>query len=353
MRVACLQFSPVLGDVKGNINRANAVLETHRPERLSLLVLPELAFTGYNFPSLEAIKPYLEPTSTGPSAQWAIDTALRLSCHVIVGYPEVATSTTPSEPTRYYNSTVTVSPSGRVIVNYRKSFLYYTDETWASEGPAGSAFYTHTATCKPFYCAPLSNLGTVGLGICMDINPYKFTAPWTDYEFASTMLRENVRLVVLSMAWLTRLLPAELEERPNEADMETVAYWIERFFPFIEQAPKDEIIVVFANRCGMEGNQTGVTHVENGQPVEEGDRVCYAGSSCVMRFKNGGVSMYDKGDGVAMLGKMEEGLLVVDTSQVSLDRRRRKGCVPELTLRQHAKWELRTVPRYLPGPPVA
>ena len=318
MKIATLQFSPVLGDVEGNIHRANSILDAHEPKQLNLLVLPELAFTGYNFPSLEAIHPYLEPTSKGPSAQWAIDTALRLGCHVIVGYPEIATATNASEPTRYYNSTVTISPSGHVLANYRKSFLYYTDETWASEGPSGSAFHAHTETGKPFFCGPLGRLGKVGHGICMDINPYKFTAPWTDYEFANTMLRENVRLVVLSTAWLTRLTPAELEDRPREADMETVAYWLERFYPFIEHAPKEEIIVVFANRCGREGNVTGVTHVENGAPVEEGDAVCYAGSSCVMRFKGGGVAMFDKGDGVAMLGKAEEGLLVVDTAQVSL-----------------------------------
>lgn len=90
-----------------------------------------------------------------------------------------------------------------------------------------------------------------------------------------------------------------------------------RFFPFIEHAPKEEIIVVFANRCGIEGNQTGVTHVENGGPVEEGDRVCYAGSSCAMRFKAGGVSIFD------MLGMNEESLLVVDTTSVS----RAKSCV--------------------------
>lgn len=62
----------------------------------------------------------------------------------------------------------------------------------------------------------------------MDINPYQFTSDWTAYEFANVMLRENVRLVVLSTAWLTRLLPADLDIRPTEADTETIAYWVER-----------------------------------------------------------------------------------------------------------------------------
>ena len=319
MKIACLQFNPTLGAVQENISRANAILESNKPSQLSLLVLPELAFTGYNFPSLEAIKPYLEPTTAGPTTHWAIETAHRYTCNVTVGYPETTTSSTTGQ-TQNYNSTVTVSPTGKILANYRKSFLYYTDETWASEGPFGSALAinSHTETSKPFFVGPLGRLGLAGHGICMDINPYQFTAPWTDYEFGNTMLRSGVRLVILSMAWLTRLLPSELEIEPLQPDMETVAYWLERFYPFIEEAPREEIIVVFANRCGMEGNLNGrKVEVENGVEVgEEGDRVCYAGSSCVMRFQGGEVRMFDRGEGVAILGKSEEGLLVVDPSQV-------------------------------------
>ena len=56
MRIATLQFSPRLGDVRGNIQRANKLLKLEkscidtgagieglRPE---ILVLPEMAFTG-------------------------------------------------------------------------------------------------------------------------------------------------------------------------------------------------------------------------------------------------------------------------------------------------------------------
>ncbi len=46
MRIACLQFSPVLGDVENNLTRAEAVLAKANPQDLDILVLPELAFTG-------------------------------------------------------------------------------------------------------------------------------------------------------------------------------------------------------------------------------------------------------------------------------------------------------------------
>ncbi|TKA46261.1 hypothetical protein B0A54_03068 [Friedmanniomyces endolithicus] len=313
MRIATLQLAPTLGAVEANIRLANSLLETSRPTRLDLLVLLELAFTGYNFPSLKAIEPYLEPTASGPSTEWAIATARRLHCHVIVGYPERHTDPETGQMTNH-NSTVTVGPSGEVLANYRKSFLYYTDETWASEG------FRATPWQQPFFLSSkLGGLGSVGHGICMDINPYRFEAPWSAYEFATAMLEANVKLVVLSMAWLTRLSEQELAVEPEKPDMETVAYWLERFYPLLHAGAGEEVVVVFANRCGTEGNQVryGSVQVESAhEEVEPGDRVCYAGSSCAMRIQGGQVRMFEKaGHEVAILGKGEEGVLVVDTEQ--------------------------------------
>jgi predicted amidohydrolase len=49
MRIACVQFAPVVGDVENNLNRADAVLskaDSMELENLDLIVLPEMAFTG-------------------------------------------------------------------------------------------------------------------------------------------------------------------------------------------------------------------------------------------------------------------------------------------------------------------
>ena len=49
MRIACLQFSPHVGDIDNNLNRADAVLNKAKPEELEaldMLVLPEMAFSG-------------------------------------------------------------------------------------------------------------------------------------------------------------------------------------------------------------------------------------------------------------------------------------------------------------------
>ncbi|KAF2474235.1 N-terminal asparagine amidohydrolase-like protein [Lindgomyces ingoldianus] len=278
MKIACLQFAPELGKVQENIKRAEDILlRTHIPANLDWLVLPELAFSGYDFHSLEEIAPFLEPTTSGITTQWAIQTAALYKCHVTVGYPEITTT----DPKTQYNSTVTVSPTGVILTNYRKAFLYYTDETWAIEGPS-----------RNFFSGQLGGLGNVTLGICMDINPYKFTAPWTDYEFANTALQAGSPLVCVSMAWLCHLTPEELMQNPTQADFATVAYWVERFQPFVEKSRDGQpVVVVLANRCGME------------------KEVCYAGSTTILKIDAGGVSLYET------LGKLEEKCLVVDLNE--------------------------------------
>lgn len=316
MKIAILQFNPKLGAVEANIRHADSLL-SKCTANIELLVLPEMSFSGYNFPSLAAITPYLEPTTDGITTQWAIKTARERQCHVVVGYPEKTSSSNPTTPngnsTPNYNSIVTISPEGHILANYRKSFLYYTDETWATEG------FPSTPSRKPFYTSHLPGLGPVGQGICMDINPYRFETPWTDYEFATRMLAAECRMVIVSMAWLTRLTPEDTEATaPHTPDMETVAYWLERFWPFVDSQPTEPIVVVLANRCGSEGGGKGFVKMEHGESIEMGDRVAYAGSSCVMRFQGGSVKLWERMDGgkkgeVGMLGKGEETVLVVDT----------------------------------------
>lgn len=111
--------------------------------------------TGYNFKSLEHISPYVEPTTDGVTAKWARGTALEYSCVVAVGYPEKTDVNLeePKHPKRY-NSVVTVDPKGTIIGNYRKTFLYYTDVTWAQEGPDG------------FFSGQIEGLGHTAMGIC-------------------------------------------------------------------------------------------------------------------------------------------------------------------------------------------
>ena len=135
-------------------------------------------------------------------------------------------------------------------------------------------------------------------GICMDLNPHRFTAPWEEYEFASHALASGSDLLVLSMAWLTRLDPLELTAHSQEPDPCTLTYWAERLKPLVEA--EKEVIAVFGNRCGGEAGK-------NPMGIEEGVR--YAGSSWVGIIGHGVVKIWD------IMGRAEEGILVVDTEK--------------------------------------
>jgi protein N-terminal amidase len=79
---------------------------------------------------------------------------LKYRCVVTAGYPEKA-DLTPQWPVspEYYNSAIIMGADGKAIANYRKSSLYFTDETWALGGPDGS------------YDGEIAGLGNVVIGI--------------------------------------------------------------------------------------------------------------------------------------------------------------------------------------------
>jgi len=130
------------------------------PDAVDLIVLPEMALSGYMFSTATSILPYLEPTTSGPTTKLAQALATRLKCHVVAGYPEALPSAPqpgssssssgdgslgeagPKEMKALegegtgvgYNSAVIVGPSGEVVGNYRKSFRFETDKNWAREG---------------------------------------------------------------------------------------------------------------------------------------------------------------------------------------------------------------------------
>lgn len=307
MKLAALQFDANLGQVGINIARADAILAVSRLEAVDLLVLPELAFTGYNH-TLASIASLLEPTAKGVSTEWAISTAAKYDCLVTIGYPERCTDNCTSEAMAgdgqellAYNSTVTVDQHGKVLAHYRKTHLYYTDESWAEEGPekwlvTDLPFHKHTETEVKG-----RTVLKAAFGICMDLNPHQFTAPWDAYEFCTAAIEGQAQILVLSMAWLSSLPADELKELPLEPDHSTFSYWINRLMPFLET--DNEVVVVCANRAGEEGGKNPCGQLEEG--------VRYAGTSWIGKISNGRVNVW------GMLGRQEEGLLLVDLEEPS------------------------------------
>lgn len=127
--------------------------------------------------------------------------------------------------------------------------------------------------------------------VLTDYSPRKFEAPWHAFEFAFHCLEVEANVVIMTMAWVTREDARHFSRTPNEPDMETLTYWISRLEPIIRSGNQEEIIVIFCNRCGIEGD------------------VVYAGTSAVIGIKDGEVRVY------GILGRGEKALLVVDTEK--------------------------------------
>eukprot|EP00958_Prasinococcus_capsulatus_P023470 scaffold3476_cov415-Prasinococcus_capsulatus_cf.AAC.2 len=160
----------------------------------------------------------------------------------------------PSSSVKLFNSVMVVSPQGELVTVYDKSFLYSSDKTWAEEG---TGFMTvkipQRGSEQMLHC---------GLGICMDINPYGFQAPFTE-----------------SM-------------RTPPVPVDTVRYWIERLSPLLGQ----DTFFIAADRIGQEAFAL----------LREGaEGLCtFCGGSCVIGLKD--LKLF------GMLDHTREAVLAVD-----------------------------------------
>jgi protein N-terminal amidase len=231
--VVFLQLEPCFKNPVQSREKANTLLDKITTQA-DVILLPEMAFTGYTFHSRKDIEPFVE-TLNGISITWAKEIAVKWKAFVQIGFPRV------SDDNIYYNSIAFVSPQGSLIDVYDKHFLFMTDENWAMEGSG-------------FKSIPVPSLGTIGFGICMDINPKQFKAPFDSFEFAHFHLQHHSDILFLSMAWLAS---------GNGDSMSLIRYWLARLQPLIMN-PSRSVKVFICNRVGRENDTV------------------FAGTSCVL-----------------------------------------------------------------------
>ncbi|UZJ56805.1 hypothetical protein CBS101457_006125 [Exobasidium rhododendri] len=320
-RIACVQVDPIPGEVGKNIEKVKKLTKDLVPGTLDMLVLPEMALTGYIFSGLADIEHLLEDpyeeaeNAASPTLQLARQLAARLDCYVVIGFPMRGNkiksmdkirpnNNLPSSPfnarpadtvsqddateTRlaYFNAALLVNSHCQLLHVFMKHFSYENDKVWACEGPG-------------FQYIDLPRLGRVCIAICMDLNPYDFKAPFESFELASYCLRENVDILVMPMAWL--VASDDVEEDRNELERsvdtmvegpheQTINYWALRLSPLLKDneqnsTPNRNFYFVNCNRTGTEQKSK------------------FAGSSCALRF--GDVHDRDLSERpVALLGAM-------------------------------------------------
>ncbi len=119
MNVAFLQFTPDFGRISENLARIDSLAREGGGEA-DLLVLPELASTGYLFLSRDEVAQLAEPFPGGATASTYMALARDLQTVIVGGFAE-------REGDQLYNSSALVRPDGTYSV-YRKTHLFLNEK---------------------------------------------------------------------------------------------------------------------------------------------------------------------------------------------------------------------------------
>ncbi|APT33233.1 nitrilase [Methylobacterium phyllosphaerae] len=147
IRVSCIQFAPDFGAVDANLARASDLVRAAAAAGSRLIVLPELASTGYVFESAAEAAALAEPVPEGPTTQAWAALAAELGVHIVAGIAESAGDV-------LYNAAVIVGPEG-YIGTYRKAHLWDQENVFFARGDLGFPVFD-------------TALGKVGVAICYD-----------------------------------------------------------------------------------------------------------------------------------------------------------------------------------------
>lgn len=126
MKIGFLQFKPEFGKVKENISKIeNMIFE----KDFDLLVLPELANSGYLFTNKEELEEYSERASDGVFCSSLLKICSKKNCYIVAGFCERA----EEDEAAYYNSSILAFPDNRFSI-YRKIHLFYEEKNFFTPG---------------------------------------------------------------------------------------------------------------------------------------------------------------------------------------------------------------------------
>lgn len=149
VRVACCQIAPQVGDPRGNGPLTREAIREAISAGAHLVVLPELATSGYVFESAEEARAAAEPAD-GPILRGWAEEAARGDAVVVGGFCELG------EEGVLHNSAAVVDGSG-VLAVYRKLHLWDREQLVFEPGRDAAPVVETRA-------------GRIGIGICYDLN---------------------------------------------------------------------------------------------------------------------------------------------------------------------------------------
>ncbi len=150
VRVAAVQFDMQVGveNRQRNIEHGLALARRAVDDGCTLIVLPELASTGYTFTSREEAFAHAEPVPDGDTVRTWEAFAREHQIHLVAGVAE-------RDGMRLFDTAVLIGPDG-YIGRYRKTHLWYKEKLWFTPGDEGLPVFETT-------------IGRIGLLVCWDI----------------------------------------------------------------------------------------------------------------------------------------------------------------------------------------
>lgn len=123
MKVGFYQYRPVFGKVSHNVRKVVRKLDGVAAD---LIVLPELAFTGYYFAGREEVKLLAEDPRHSSSVEALVALCRKNRFHIVTGFTEKSRD-------RYFNSALLIGPKG-IEHTYRKLHLFNEETKWFDKG---------------------------------------------------------------------------------------------------------------------------------------------------------------------------------------------------------------------------
>lgn len=171
MKIGYLQFKPELHNPLVNTEKVSDFISG---ADFDLLVIPELANSGYLLSSIDEMVKISENPDTGKFCAMLKKVSKKKNACIVSGFCE---STKDGNQNVYYNSSILVFPDGKFRI-YRKTHLFYNEKNFFQPGNTG--FWV--------YDVPSEKYGVVKIGmmICFD---------WIYPEAARTLALRGAQII--------------------------------------------------------------------------------------------------------------------------------------------------------------
>lgn len=124
MKLAQIQFSPLLGEIEQNTSKVAGLISQCNDSQL--IILPELSDTGYNFTDKEHALLVSRPIDDNPYLTMLLEQSKKLNTHIVTGVSE-------KRGANLYNSALLISPKG-IVGKYSKIHLFMNEKDIFEEG---------------------------------------------------------------------------------------------------------------------------------------------------------------------------------------------------------------------------